>query len=321
MKRRDFLKTLGLAGAAVGAAPALAAAKTEDARERVELATLLDVDKCIACGACVEACAEVNQAKKPEPSRPFPKMHPARVKVEDWSERRDVSDRLTPYNWLYIQTASVVHEGEQREINIPRRCMHCQNPPCADLCPWGAAYKQGNGIVRINDDICMGGSKCRAVCPWKIPQRQTGVGLYLDLLPSLAGNGVMYKCDRCYDRVAQGEVPACIEACPMDVQEIGPRPEIVAKAKALARERGWYLYGLDENGGTNTIYLSPVPFEALNDVVAKGPGRPHLARVKDAMAQSENLASAIAVAPLAGVAAGFLTLVRGLRKGGGNDNS
>ena len=57
--------------------------------------------------------------------------------------------------------------------------MHCQNPPCANLCPWGAAGREKNGIVRINDKVCLGGSKCKSVCPWNIPQRQTGVGLYL----------------------------------------------------------------------------------------------------------------------------------------------
>jgi Fe-S-cluster-containing dehydrogenase component len=51
-------------------------------------------------------------------------------------------------------------------------------------------------------------------------------------MPSTAGNGVMYKCDRCYNRLADGELPACIEACPENVQTIGPRDEIIKKAKA-----------------------------------------------------------------------------------------
>jgi Fe-S-cluster-containing dehydrogenase component len=131
--------------------------------------------------------------------------------VSDWSGRRHVTDRLTPYNWLFIQEATVIINGQEETLTVPRRCMHCQNPPCADLCPWGAARKLKNGITRIDADICLGGSKCRDVCPWEIPQRQTGVGLYLDLLPSLAGNGVMYKCDRCYDRIDdEGKLPACI---------------------------------------------------------------------------------------------------------------
>ena len=187
-------------------------------------------------------------------------MFPERVPVEDWSDKQDVTDRLTPYNWLFIQHATVEKDGEEIELTIPRRCMHCSNPPCVKLCPWGAARQLKNGISRIDSDICLGGSKCKAVCPWEIPERQTGVGLYLDILPALAGNGVMYKCDRCYDRIVEGEQPACIEACPEDVQTIGPKREILKQAYKHAEETKGYIYGEKENGGTNTIYVSPVPF-------------------------------------------------------------
>jgi len=119
----------------------------------------------------------------------------------------------------------------------------------------------------------------------------------------MAGNGVMYKCDRCYDRVAEGELPACIEACPEDVQTIGPRQEILKKARALAKETNGYIYGEKENGGTNTIYVSPVPFEELNQAIEKGKGKPHLKPVEDTMAQANNLAAAMLIAPVAGIAA------------------
>jgi Fe-S-cluster-containing dehydrogenase component len=234
-------------------------------------------------------------------------MSPSRrAKPEDWSETRDVDDRLTPYNWLYIQTAEVTYNATDFEINIPRRCMHCQNPPCSSLCPFGAASKLKNGITRIHDSFCMGGAKCRTVCPWHIPQRQSGVGLYLKMMPRFAGNGVMYKCDRCYQLVEEGDVPACISVCPEGVQTIGPRKEIVASAKALADATGGFIYGMEENGGTNTLYVSPVPFDLLNKAVQKGKGRPHLADTPYAMADEANLAIATLVGPLAGIAAGFL---------------
>jgi Fe-S-cluster-containing dehydrogenase component len=236
-----------------------------------------------------------------------------KVKIADWSseEKRAVDDRLSPYNWLFIQPAIGEFNGEDFEINIPRRCMHCRNAPCSKLCPFGAAFIQNNGIVRIHPDICMGGAKCKAVCPWHIPERQSGVGLHLDLLPQYAGNGIMYKCDRCYNRLKDGEQPACIDVCPEDVQEIGPRQEIVEKAHRLAREKNGFIYGETENGGTNTLYVSPVPFDVLNEAIEKGPGSPHLAPAPDAMASANNMALALAIAPVAGVAgaaAQFLSL-------------
>ena len=301
ISRRSFLKG-GLAAACTLAATSIPEAASA-AKNKQQLVTLLDIRKCIGCEACVEACSEVNADKYPEPKKPFPKMYPDRVPVMDWSDKRDVTDRLTPYNWIYIQSATVEVDGEEAEITIPRRCMHCINPPCVKLCPWGAARQLSNGTSRIDSDICMGGSKCKSVCPWHIPERQTGVGLYLDILPSLAGNGVMYKCDRCYNGIAEGELPACIEVCPEDVQTIGPRDEIIKQAHALAKEINGYIYGEKENGGTNTIYVSPVPFEKLNKAIEKGKGKPHFKPVKDTMSDANNLAAAMVLAPVAGVAA------------------
>ena len=301
ISRRSFLK--GTMATACALAAAGIPASTAGAAGKEQLATLLDIRKCIGCEACVEACKEVNGQKFPDPKKPFPKMYPDRVPVMDWSDKQDVTDRLTPYNWLFIQHANVKINGEETELTIPRRCMHCVNPPCVKLCPWGSAKLLENGISRIDPELCLGGAKCKAVCPWHIPERQTGVGLYLDMLPSMAGNGVMYKCDRCYNRIAEGELPACIEACPEDVQTIGPRDEIIKKAHELAKEIGGYIYGEKENGGTNTIYVSPVPFEELNQAIEKGKGKPHLQTVKDSMADSNNLAVAMIIAPFAGLAA------------------
>ncbi|WP_028314995.1 4Fe-4S dicluster domain-containing protein [Desulfatibacillum aliphaticivorans] len=312
ISRRSFIKgSLAAAGAlSVSAAPLPASAKGIGPGE---LATMLDIGKCIGCGACVEACRDSNEHKFPEPDKPFPKMYPPRVKTADWSDKRDIDDRLTPYNWLFIQYADVEINGEQTTITVPRRCMHCTNPPCADLCPFGAARKLKNGITRIHPDICLGGAKCKLVCPWDIPERQTGVGPYLQVLPNFAGNGVMFKCDRCYDLIEQGELPACIEACPEDVQTIGPRDEIIAAAYARAEEINGYVYGDKENGGTNTIYVSPVPFDVLNEALEKGPGMPHMAPVPDSMAHADTLAKAMILAPIAGLAAGFIKFTGGAK--------
>ncbi len=304
LSRRAFLKG-GLKTAGVVAAagiPSVASAAL-DPRSGEELVTLIDITRCIGCQECVVACQDANAHKFPRPEKPFPRMVPARVPVEDWSGDQDVTNRLTPYNWLYIQEATAVVDGKEQIFTLPRRCMHCKNPPCVKLCPWGAAKQENNGLSRIDADLCLGGAKCRAVCPWEIPQRQTGVGLYLDLLPAVAGNGVMYKCDRCYQKLEKGESPACIDACPEGVQTMGPRREMVAKAKALAKKMNGHLYGLDENGGTHTIYLSPVPFDQLR--MEAGRGRPHLNAAKDAMADGNTLARAMLIAPLAGAAAAF----------------
>lgn len=280
-------------------------------RPETVYATLLDLQKCIGCGACVEACRERNALRYPEARKPLPELFPPGVRHEDWSGRRDVVDRLTPYNWLFIESVRAPWQGKTLTLNIPRRCMHCLNPPCAALCPWGAASRHpATGTVNISPDICLGGAKCRTVCPWHVPQRQSGVGLYLEIMPRFAGNGVMYKCDRCADGFSRGETPACIAACPEQVQSIGPRSAILAEARTLARERGEHLYGVADNGGTNTFYLSPIPFETLAKHAQSGPGRPTSAPTPDSMANVNALGRALLTIPFAGVAAGALRAAR-----------
>jgi hypothetical protein len=134
----------------------------------------------------------------------------------------------------------------------------------------------------------------------------------------------MYKCDRCYNRIAEGELPACIEVCPEDVQTIGPRDAIITQAHEIAEETDGYIYGEKENGGTNTIYVSPVPFEKLNKAIEKGKGMPYLKPVNDTMADANNLAAAMVIAPIAGIATAarkFYKTTRGRLINGTNNES
>ncbi len=307
INRRSFLKTAGTVTVA-GTTGLLGIPKNAFAKVG-ELATLIDLTKCDGCPesevpACVSACKKINEGKIPEVADPIPAPFPSHVKVEDWSKKKGMSDRLTPYNLIFVQKAEVTVNGQKKKVSIPRRCMHCDNPACVTICPFGSNQKLKNGAVVNDQELCFGGAKCKAVCPWQIPQRQSGVGWYMEFIPSLLGNGVMYKCDLCSDLIEQGKPPACIEACPRQAMSIGPRKAIFAKAEELAKKIGGYIYGKDENGGTSTLYVSEVPFDALDAAVKKGPGRPGLKPVKRPMAITDTAAKAVLAAPALGIAAG-----------------
>ncbi|MBF0119868.1 MAG: 4Fe-4S dicluster domain-containing protein [Desulfobacterales bacterium] len=314
ISRRFFLKKTAAGIGALAAASLPGKVEASKNNQDEHLATVIDIQKCIGCEACVDACHKVNDSNYPNPKKPFPKMYPERTKPEDWSDKKQVRDRLTPYNWIFIQSVTVNYNNQEKTLTIPRRCMHCINPPCVKLCPWGAAKQFENGISKIDSSICLGGSKCKSVCPWKIPQRQTGVGLYLDIMPSFGGNGVMYKCDRCYDRIAKGETPACIEECPEGVQTIGKRGDMINLAEKIAKETNGYIYGINENGGTNTFYVSPVPFDMLDKAIKEENGKPHLKVVSDMMGQANNLAYAMFISPIAGIAAAVGTYYNLIKK-------
>lgn len=310
--RRGFLKTAG-AATVIGTTGLLGIPQETSAKDGPagvgQLATLIDLTKCNGCTdretpACVSGCKKVKEGKIPEVANPIPVPFPSHVKIEDWSTKKMVSNRLTPYNLIYVQKAEIDVAGQKKEVFIPRRCMHCDNPACVTICPFGSNQKLKNGVVVNDQDMCFGGAKCKAVCPWQIPQRQSGVGVYLDLVPAVLGNGVMYKCDMCEDLIEQGKKPACIEACPQGAMSIGLREEIYAKAEELAKQIGGYIYGKNENGGTSTLYVSAVPFDVLDAAVAQGPGQPGLKPVKRAMAKTDTAAKAALAAPALGIAVG-----------------
>ncbi len=192
--------------------------------------------------------------------------------------------------------------------------MHCDNPPCVKLCPFGTAKKDASGPVHIDPDLCFGGAKCRAVCPWNVPQRQTGVGIYTSLDPAPIGAGVMYKCDLCRDLLAKGGEPSCMTACPRQAMRIGERTEIRSLAQQRAEEIGGEVYGLNEHGGTATYYVSAIPFEKIDAALTRDV--PHPDRVmrfhnpENQMNRHTGLAKAALIAPLAGAVGAFAATVR-----------
>jgi DMSO reductase anchor subunit/ferredoxin len=62
-------------------------------------------------------------------------------------------------------------------------------------------YVCGDAIVRHLDDQCIGCQYCVLKCPYDVPKYS-------------AKRGIVRKCDMCHSRLAVGEAPACVQACP-----------------------------------------------------------------------------------------------------------
>jgi formate dehydrogenase iron-sulfur subunit len=311
--RRTFLKRAAISGIAAAALVTGTKKAVAEIAASAQYATVIDLTKCDGCSSsptgtplCILACRQKNQDNYPEPEKPIMDYWPQK-KHEDWSDRRDVTNRLTPYNWIYVQHLEVEHQGQMLKVHVPRRCMHCDNPPCSALCPFGVNDKTPEGPVVINTNGCFGGAKCRDVCPWQIPQRQAGVGLYKEVAPKFAGGGVMYKCDMCYDLIKQGQEPACVTACPRQAITFGPREEMRKYARSWAQENQGYIYGDSENGGTSTFYISKVPFEAISRAIKEQdldgkPGRvPMDVGVENPLDKPAGMMEGFLLAPIAGI--------------------
>jgi formate dehydrogenase iron-sulfur subunit len=148
---------------------------------------------------------------------------------------------------------TVVEEHQGRFVR--RLCMHCQDPACVSVCPVGALQKTSRGPVVYAADRCIGCRYCMLACPFGVPRYEWDrVAPYVK------------KCDMCAERFERGEVPACVEACPVGATEFGDRDEILAEARRRLGENATYIphiYGTEEVGGTSVFFLSDVPFEKL----------------------------------------------------------
>jgi Fe-S-cluster-containing dehydrogenase component/DMSO reductase anchor subunit len=126
---------------------------------------------------------------------------------------------------------------------VTTACHHCAEPACAEGCPVLAYDKDPvTGIVRHLDDQCIGCSYCILKCPYDVPKFNLK-------------RGIVRKCDMCQGRLAEGEAPACVQACPNEAIKIK-----VVKLDAVP-DRGRIIAGAFDSSYTRptTTYVSSKP--------------------------------------------------------------
>jgi Fe-S-cluster-containing dehydrogenase component len=100
---------------------------------------------------------------------------------------------------IIADNSKVVGDTPKTEFSF-MPCFHCDTPWCVSVCPTGAMQKRGDGIVFVEDSLCIGCQFCITACPWGAPQWN-------------AATKTVSKCDHCRDRVDQGLQPACVSKC------------------------------------------------------------------------------------------------------------
>lgn len=167
--RREFLKALGTASATLAASTVSATAMAKATEYHPRYGMLIDTRRCVGCHACSVSCRSENNV---------PENH-HRSWVE-YTEKGTFPDAAIHF--------------------LPRLCNQCSTPQCTSVCPTNATYIREDGIVVVDDQICIGCKYCIQACPY-------------DARFINPETGAADKCDFCVDRLAVGMEPACVASC------------------------------------------------------------------------------------------------------------
>ncbi len=142
-------------------------------------------------------------------------------------------------------------DGGVRWLMSSDVCKHCTHAACLDVCPTGSLFRTEYGTVVVQPDVCNGCGYCVPACPYGV----------IDLRKE---DGRAFKCTLCYDRLKDGQQPACAQACPTESIQYGEVSQLRQKAQqrvAQLHEQGVdvaRLYGADPNdgvGGDGAFFL------------------------------------------------------------------
>lgn len=229
--------------------------------ERYRWGMVVDLDKCIGCGACAGACYAENNI--------------GIVGVERVLEGREMG-------WLNVERYHS-EDNMQKVTFLPMMCQHCDNAPCESVCPVYAPHHSKEGLNNQIYNRCIGTRFCVQNCPYKVRrfnwfdwQWPDPMNLQLNPDVTVRSKGVMEKCSFCIQRIkaahntaknenrmiADGEVtPACVQTCPTNALVFGNLMDKQSRVRKLVDDpRAYQAIGY-VNTKPAVIYLKKVTQE------------------------------------------------------------
>ena len=164
----------------------------------MQKAFLVDSSICLGCNTCAMACKNQYHQDKGILWR--------KVREIGHEEYRADQNNILPSLVWYARPPKVDLPEERFYASIA--CNHCEEPACVAVCPVGAHTKDPEtGICKHDQSLCIGCGGCVKACPF-------GASKFNEKL------GKAEKCSMCWERQADGRLPACVQSCPVGAIEI-----------------------------------------------------------------------------------------------------
>jgi anaerobic selenocysteine-containing dehydrogenase/Fe-S-cluster-containing dehydrogenase component len=219
---------------------------------------IVDLDRCIGCGACATACYAENN-------------------IGVTGEKQILKGR--EMSWLRIERYRDPNQP-QRMTFLPMLCQHCDNAPCESVCPVYAPHHSKEGLNNQIYNRCIGTRFCAQNCPYKVRRFNWFTWQWPDPYPmqlnpnvTVRSKGVMEKCSFCIQRIKtahgnaknenrlirdQEVVPACVQTCPTSALTFGSLMDQKSRAYQLTTDRRAYQVMGYLNTKPAVIYLKKV---------------------------------------------------------------
>jgi molybdopterin-containing oxidoreductase family iron-sulfur binding subunit len=217
--RRSFLKVAGAAALMAGAKPALdviasSGGHGESAVPEIQMIAGETALKAKNWGMVIDT-RKLNTAEAVEPLiEACHKIH----NVPKFENKRHEIKWIWETEFKHAfpdQPNKYLNEGTEHAPFLVM-CNHCENPPCCRACPTKATFQREDGIVLMDFHRCIGCRFCMAACPFGARSFN-----FFDPRPHIEEinkkfptrmKGVVEKCNFCAERLAEGKMPACVEA-------------------------------------------------------------------------------------------------------------
>jgi Fe-S-cluster-containing dehydrogenase component len=188
--------------------------KDAQPRPKTKFVYAINLSVCNGNGNCVEACHKENNHDR-DSNQSYIRVLEMPKGTMDMEKGNTTYTRAVP---------------QKDKFYMPVQCQQCDEPPCVDVCPVQATWKEKDGIVVVDYNWCIGCRYCMAACPYharrfnwekpNVPAAEVNPNQgYLS--NRVRPQGVVEKCHFCLHRTREGKLPACLEACPTGARVFG----------------------------------------------------------------------------------------------------